>query len=52
MRELAMRGGEYSSDERVALLDYCQADVDVMPRLLERMIDRIDMPRALLRVVT
>lgn len=49
MRELAMRGGPYSADERVALLDYCQTDVDVMPKLLERLVDRIDLPRALLR---
>ena len=45
MRELAMRGGPYSADERVALLDYCQADVDSLPRLLERLIERIDLSR-------
>lgn len=34
MRELAMRGGLYTADERVALLDYCQTDVDALPKLL------------------
>ena len=28
MRELALRGGEYTGEEKVALLDYCQTDVD------------------------
>lgn len=31
MRELAMRGGPYTDAERVALLDYCQSDVDALP---------------------
>jgi DNA polymerase I len=49
MRELAMRGGPYTADERVALLDYCQTDVDALPRLLTAMSAKIDLPRALLR---
>jgi len=49
MRELAMRHGPHSNKERVALLDYCQTDVDSLPKLLERMVGRIDLPRALLR---
>lgn len=49
MRELAMRGGPYSKAERDALLDYCQTDVDALAKLLEKMIDRIDLPYALLR---
>ena len=49
MRELAMRGGPYSAAERSALLDYCQSDVDALPKLLERMVERIDLPYALLR---
>ncbi len=49
MRELAMRGGPYSPDERIELLDYCQTDVDALPKLFERMIERIDLPRATLR---
>lgn len=49
MRDLAMRGDPYSVDERQALLDYCQTDVDALARLLPAMIDKIDVPRALLR---
>ncbi len=49
MRELAMRGGRYSSDEIVQLLDYCQSDVDALVRLLPEMAPMIDLPRALLR---
>ena len=30
MRELALRGGPYSSEEQLALLDYCQTDVDAL----------------------
>jgi hypothetical protein len=49
MRELAMRGGPYSAEERIALLDYCQTDVDALPKLLEKLIDRVDLPYSLLR---
>jgi hypothetical protein len=49
MRQLAMRGGEYTAGERRALLDYCQSDVDALARLLPAMLPRIDLPRALLR---
>ena len=49
MRELAMRGGSYSTAEREALLDYCQTDVDALARLLPAMMPDIDLPRALLR---
>ncbi len=49
MRELAMRGGPYIEDERVALLDYCQTDVDALPKLLTKMVDRIDLRYALIR---
>ncbi|MEI8213634.1 MAG: DNA polymerase [Planctomycetota bacterium] len=49
MRELAMREGPHNSEERIALLDYCQSDVDALPRLLDKMIAGIDLPRALLR---
>jgi hypothetical protein len=37
MRALALRGGPYSSRERVALTDYCQRDVDSLARLLVAM---------------
>jgi DNA polymerase I len=49
MRELAMRGGPFSAGEGVALLDYCQADVEALGRLLPSMWPLIDVPRALLR---
>src|SRR5262249_10309100 len=50
MRTLASRRGvAYSEAERQALLDYCEADVDALVRLLPRMLPRIDLPRALLR---
>ena len=49
MRELALRGGPYNADERKALLDYCQSDVDALVKLLPAMLPRIDLPRGLLR---
>ncbi|MFM7077322.1 MAG: DNA polymerase, partial [Planctomycetaceae bacterium] len=49
MRDLAIRGGPYTDDERRALLDYCAEDVHALERLLPRMLPRIDLPRALLR---
>jgi hypothetical protein len=49
MRDLAIRGGPYTPEEQLALLDYCQADVDALARLLPTMLPKIDLPRALLR---
>ncbi len=49
MRELALRGGPWTSDERKALLDYCEADVDALANLLPRMVPDINIPQALLR---
>ena len=49
MRSLALRGGPYTADEKTALLDYCQSDVDSLEQLLNTMRDCIDLPRALLR---
>jgi hypothetical protein len=49
MRQLAMRGGPYTSGERAALLGYCETDVDALARLLMIMGPEIDLPRALLR---
>jgi len=49
MRDLAIRGGPFTDDERQALLDYCAEDVVALERLLPRMLPRIDLPRALLR---
>ena len=49
MRDLAIRGGPFTAEERQALLDYCAEDVYALERLLPRMLPRIDLPRALLR---
>jgi hypothetical protein len=49
MRQLVLRGGPYSTDERQAVLDYCQSDVDALVKLLPAMGPGIDLPRALLR---
>lgn len=49
MRSLAMRGGAYTTDERAALLAYCQTDVDALIRLLPAMAPHLDLPRAVLR---
>jgi hypothetical protein len=49
MRELAMRGGPWSADERAALLAYCERDVIALQKLFERMRPKLDIKRALLR---
>ena len=41
MRGLILRGGPWSADERRAILDYCQADVDALAELLPRMLPAI-----------
>src|SRR5262249_41732539 len=49
MRRLARRGGPCPADERAAVTDYCQPDVDAVARLLPVMLPALDLPRALLR---
>ena len=49
MRDLAIRGGPFTEDERTDLLDYCESDVVALAKLLPQMLPRIDLPRALLR---
>ena len=49
MRELALRGGPYTGQEKIELLDYCAADVDMTEKLLLAMLGTIDYPRALVR---
>lgn len=49
MRDLILRGGDYSDDDRHAILDYCQSDVDALAALLPAMMPKIDLPRALFR---
>ncbi len=46
-RQLAIRGGPYSSKERADLLDYCQSDVDSLASLLPKMEPHIDIFRGL-----
>ena len=45
MRALALRGGQYSSSERNALLDYCESDVVSLLRLAPKLVERIDHPK-------
>jgi hypothetical protein len=49
MRELALRGGSWTPEEKAALLEYCESDVVALDRLLPVMARTIDWPRALLR---
>lgn len=49
MRALVLRGGPWSAEERKAVLDYCQSDVEALRRLLPAMLPGVDLPRALLR---
>jgi len=49
MRELIQSGGPWSQEERSAIQDYCQSDVEALNRLLPIMAPQIDLPRALLR---
>ena len=43
MRALAMRGGNYTADEKRVLLDYCERDVIPLARILLRFIEEIDL---------
>jgi hypothetical protein len=49
MRDLALRGGLHTAEERSALLNYCEKDVEALCRLLTEMLPIVDLPRALLR---
>ena len=49
MRALAIRGGPWSSEEKAALLEYCESDVLALDRLVPRMLESLDGERALLR---
>jgi len=43
MQELAARGEPFTAEEREALLDYCQSDVDALVELLPRMVPELDL---------
>ena len=49
MRQLALRGGPWTPEEKAALFGYCESDVVALTKLLARMVSQIDLPRALLR---
>jgi DNA polymerase I len=49
MRDLAMRGGPWTAEERAALLTYCEQDVRALERLLPAMLPRLKLPYALPR---
>ena len=49
MRELAMRGGPFTTDEGAALVDYCETDVEALARLFPKMLPHMDVPLALIR---
>ena len=46
MRELAIRGGPWTAEERGALLAYCESDVLALAKLLPPMLPELDLPRA------
>jgi len=49
MRDLAIRGAPFTHDERQALINYCQTDVDALGQLLPLMKPHISLEHALLR---
>jgi DNA polymerase-1 len=49
MRELALRGSDYTESEKSALLDYCASDVLALEKLLPRMLPSLSLPHALHR---
>ena len=50
MQQLALRGGPFSTEERIALLNYCESDVVALKRLTPRIIAKLpDWTAALFR---
>lgn len=49
MRNLVLRGGPWSEDEREAILEYCSSDVTALVRLMPAMLPHLDLPRSLVR---
>ena len=49
MQDLAIRGAPFTSAERATLLDYCEADVMALRKLLPVMLPRIDLSYAINR---
>lgn len=48
-RELVLRGGPWSEAERREIINYNEADASALSSLVDAMLPRIDLPRALLR---
>jgi len=48
-RDLAIRGGQFTEQEKAGLMDYCQEDVDGTMALLKKMLPQLDIHRASLR---
>jgi hypothetical protein len=49
MRDLVLCGGPWGLQERLEILDYCEADVRALELLLPAMLPTLDLPRALMR---
>jgi hypothetical protein len=49
MRDLILRGGPWTNEEKNSILDYCESDVLSLKKLLKAMGPDLDLPRALLR---
>jgi len=49
MRDLVLRGGPWSQEEREKILTYCEGDVVVTAELFSRWKEKMDLPRATLR---
>src|SRR4030095_5915783 len=49
MRQLALRGGPWTAEEKESLLDYCESDVKALTLLFDKMAPKLDLPRALIR---
>jgi DNA polymerase I len=49
MITLILRGGPWTWQERIDILDYCESDVYALSRLLPAMLGYIDLPRAIYR---
>lgn len=49
MRQLALRGGPWTAQEKQALVAYCESDVMALIQFLPKMGPHLDLPRALLR---
>jgi len=49
MRELILRGGPYTEQQKIAIADYCESDVIALDALLPKMLPIIDIPHAIAR---